>query len=60
MAILNRLHDYNFLLASVVDNIEMFLFVFINISVMFERLAENGREFEKKTKQHMNEYADAG
>ncbi|KAI5441322.1 putative phospholipid-transporting ATPase 9, variant 2 [Lathyrus oleraceus] len=29
-------------------------------SVMFERLAENGREFEKQTKQHINEYADAG
>ncbi|KAL9684673.1 hypothetical protein QQ045_022114 [Rhodiola kirilowii] len=29
-------------------------------NVMFERLAENGREFEKKTKEHINEYADAG
>ncbi|KAL1337923.1 hypothetical protein HN51_032604 [Arachis hypogaea] len=29
-------------------------------SVMFERLAKNGREFEEKTKQHINEYADAG
>ncbi|CAI8589548.1 unnamed protein product [Vicia faba] len=29
-------------------------------SVMFERLAKNGREFEKKTKQHIKEYADAG
>lgn len=29
-------------------------------SVMFERLAKNGREFEEKTKEHMNEYADAG
>lgn len=27
---------------------------------MFERLAKNGREFEEKTKQHINEYADAG
>ncbi|GAU38770.1 hypothetical protein TSUD_279230 [Trifolium subterraneum] len=29
-------------------------------SVMFERLGKNGREFEEKTKQHINEYADAG
>ncbi|MED6195380.1 Phospholipid-transporting ATPase 10 [Stylosanthes scabra] len=29
-------------------------------SVMFERLAKDGREFEEKTKQHINEYADAG
>ncbi|KAH1126919.1 hypothetical protein GLYMA_06G208900v4 [Glycine max] len=29
-------------------------------SVMFERLARNGREFEEKTKQHIDEYADAG
>ncbi|XP_008782426.2 putative phospholipid-transporting ATPase 9 isoform X2 [Phoenix dactylifera] len=29
-------------------------------SVMFERLAKNGREFEEKTKEHLNEYADAG
>ncbi|CAK8576524.1 unnamed protein product [Lathyrus sativus] len=27
---------------------------------MFERLAKNGSEFEKKTKQHIKEYADAG
>ncbi|XP_045820794.1 putative phospholipid-transporting ATPase 9 [Trifolium pratense] len=29
-------------------------------SVMFERLGKNGRQFEEKTKQHINEYADAG
>ncbi|XP_057951462.1 putative phospholipid-transporting ATPase 9 isoform X2 [Malania oleifera] len=29
-------------------------------SVMFEKLAKNGREFEKNTKEHINEYADAG
>ncbi|KAE8125008.1 hypothetical protein FH972_019846 [Carpinus fangiana] len=29
-------------------------------SVMFERLAKNGREFEEKTREHINEYADAG
>ncbi|XP_047323463.1 putative phospholipid-transporting ATPase 9 [Impatiens glandulifera] len=29
-------------------------------SVMFERLAEDGREFEKDTRKHVNEYADAG
>lgn len=29
-------------------------------SVMFERLANNGREFEENTKDHVNEYADAG
>lgn len=27
---------------------------------MFERLAKNAREFEEKTKEHINEYADAG
>lgn len=27
---------------------------------MFERLAENGREFEAATQEHVNEYADAG
>ncbi|KAF8378492.1 hypothetical protein HHK36_029834 [Tetracentron sinense] len=29
-------------------------------SVMFERLAKNGREFEEHTREHINEYADAG
>lgn len=29
-------------------------------SVMFERLAKNGREFEEQTKGHIDEYADAG
>ncbi|XP_020226579.1 putative phospholipid-transporting ATPase 9 [Cajanus cajan] len=29
-------------------------------SVMFERLARDGREFIEKTKQHIDEYADAG
>uniref|UniRef100_A0A7N0UN04 Phospholipid-transporting ATPase n=1 Tax=Kalanchoe fedtschenkoi TaxID=63787 RepID=A0A7N0UN04_KALFE len=29
-------------------------------SVMFERLGKNGREFEKETQSHCNEYADAG
>ncbi|KAM7280288.1 hypothetical protein ACFE04_007422 [Oxalis oulophora] len=29
-------------------------------SVMFERLANDGREFEEQTKEHINEYADAG
>ncbi|KAK1361934.1 Phospholipid-transporting ATPase [Heracleum sosnowskyi] len=29
-------------------------------SVMFERLANNGREFEDETREHVNEYADAG
>ena len=29
-------------------------------SVMFERLAQDGREFEDKTKEQMHEYADAG
>lgn len=27
---------------------------------MFERLAKSGSEFEEKTKEHINEYADAG
>lgn len=27
---------------------------------MLERLAKNGREFEEQTKEHINEYADAG
>ncbi|XP_058091631.1 probable phospholipid-transporting ATPase 8 isoform X2 [Magnolia sinica] len=29
-------------------------------SVMFERLAEDGRMFESRTKEHVNEYAEAG
>ncbi|CAL9082367.1 unnamed protein product [Musa acuminata var. zebrina] len=29
-------------------------------SVMFERLAKDGREFEERTKEQINEYADAG
>ncbi|KZV25180.1 phospholipid-transporting ATPase 9-like [Dorcoceras hygrometricum] len=29
-------------------------------SVMFERLGKNGREFEVETREHVNEYADAG
>ncbi|KAJ7954023.1 Phospholipid-transporting ATPase [Quillaja saponaria] len=29
-------------------------------SVMFERLAKDGREFEENTKEHVNDYADAG
>ncbi|KAK6134052.1 hypothetical protein DH2020_032197 [Rehmannia glutinosa] len=29
-------------------------------SVMFERLAENGRDYEEETREHVNEYADAG
>lgn len=27
---------------------------------MFDRLAKNGRQFEENTKEHVNEYADAG
>lgn len=27
---------------------------------MFERLAKNGREFEERTRMHINEYANAG
>ncbi|KAI3696201.1 hypothetical protein L1987_79211 [Smallanthus sonchifolius] len=29
-------------------------------NVMFDRLAKNGREFEENTKEHVNQYADAG
>ncbi|KAM7270106.1 hypothetical protein ACFE04_029320 [Oxalis oulophora] len=29
-------------------------------SVMFERIGRNGREFEEPTRNHINEYADAG
>ncbi|KAM6593712.1 hypothetical protein CsatA_001415 [Cannabis sativa] len=29
-------------------------------SVMFERLAKDGRQFEEKTRRHIDEYADAG
>ncbi|XP_041010362.1 putative phospholipid-transporting ATPase 9 [Juglans microcarpa x Juglans regia] len=29
-------------------------------SVMFGRLAKNGREFEEETREHVNKYADAG
>lgn len=33
---------------------------FLPYSVMFERLANNGREFEEETRDHVNEYAEAG
>ncbi|KAL9326309.1 hypothetical protein ACSQ67_006954 [Phaseolus vulgaris] len=29
-------------------------------SVMFERIAKNGRDFEENTRQHISEYADSG
>ncbi|XP_055809790.1 putative phospholipid-transporting ATPase 9 [Solanum dulcamara] len=29
-------------------------------SIMFERLGKNGRKFEQETREHVNEYADAG
>ncbi|CAN6482787.1 unnamed protein product [Victoria cruziana] len=29
-------------------------------SVMFERLSDKGRKFEERTREHINEYADAG
>lgn len=38
----------------------MLIFFWDTNSVMFERLAENGREFEEQTKERINEYADAG
>lgn len=43
-------------------NLEWLMLIFFGDtnSVMFERLAENGREFEEQTKEHINEYADAG
>lgn len=43
-------------------NLEWLMLIFFldTNSVMFERLAENGREFEEQTKEHINEYADAG
>ena len=58
MAILNTLCEY-FHFVSDVQNI-IFLFVAFIINVMFEKIARNGREFEEKTKQHIDEYADAG
>lgn len=36
------------------------IFFWMLFSVMFERLAKNGREFEENTKKHVNQYADAG
>lgn len=43
-------------------NLEWLMLIFFldTNSVMFERLAENGREFEEQTKERINEYADAG
>lgn len=29
-------------------------------SIMFERLSKSGRRFEQETRDHVNEYADAG
>ena len=60
MPILNTLCEYHFHFVSDVQSIKFLLFVAFTISVMFERLARNGREFEEKTKQHIDEYADAG
>ncbi|KAK7411392.1 hypothetical protein VNO78_02825 [Psophocarpus tetragonolobus] len=39
---------------------KIFLFCKGADSVMFERLAKNGRKFEEKTLEHVLEYADAG
>ncbi|KAF7827882.1 putative phospholipid-transporting ATPase 9 [Senna tora] len=39
---------------------KIFLFCKGADSVMFDRLAKNGREFEEKTLEHVQEYADAG
>ncbi|XP_052186082.1 putative phospholipid-transporting ATPase 9 [Diospyros lotus] len=39
---------------------KLFLFCKGADSVMFERLAKNGREFEEQTRNHVNEYAEAG
>ncbi|XP_028787948.1 putative phospholipid-transporting ATPase 9 [Neltuma alba] len=39
---------------------KIFLFCKGADSVMLERLAKNGREFEEKTLEHVQEYADAG
>lgn len=36
------------------------ILTFPYFSVMFERLGVNGREFEDKTLEHVNQYADAG
>lgn len=38
----------------------IFELVFLSGSVMFERLSGNGREYEEETRDHVNEYADAG
>ena len=53
--------DRHFYFVSEAPNIDMLVYgFFISNSVMFERLAKNGREFEEKTREHINEYADAG
>lgn len=38
----------------------IFVCLYFIRSVMFERLGKYGREFEKQTREHINEYADAG
>jgi len=55
-----KLGEYHLHYVSRVQNLKFLLFVAFTVSVMFERLGKNGREFEEKTKQHIDEYADAG
>lgn len=54
-----KLGEYHLHYVSGVQNVK-FLCVAFTVSVMFERLGSNGREFEEKTKQHIDEYAEAG
>lgn len=42
------------------DLISNFMQLILVCSVMFERLGKKGRAFEDKTREHLNEYADAG
>lgn len=37
-----------------------YVFFFCSFSVMFERISEDGRKFESKTKEHIQNYANAG
>lgn len=44
----------------VAQKLHCLIAVHILCSVMFERLAKIGREYETQTREHVNEYADAG
>lgn len=61
LVFLNILCDhYRLILFRKFKTLTCFFVLVFTISVMFELLGKNGREFEEQTKYHINEYADSG